>query len=346
VEQKGGAGGVRRPAALLALCALALAVAGCGQRKTSLSTGTPQPLRVAVVFPNAAEASIYAAKGSSTGFRQSGLKVTLLQDGFGTAAIRDLSAGRADLAVASAPDLLEARSRGLRVVAVGALVQRPLTAVISLSRESSGGHSRRGRGRGGLRALATTTVGTMDFDYQRAFAATAVSGAKVQVVGSDVEAPLTAGKVGAIIAYSNYQGIDLALRHKAPRVVPIDRRGVPSYPELLLVANPEGLSRNGNLIRRFVGALARSTKGLRRSEPGQLAGWLSPGPAIPRPLQLQALRSTLPLTVPPRGRPFGWIDGASVARLDAWMRTKGLVRRAAAGSAFTNTYLPGEGLQR
>ena len=325
---------MRGRAALLALCALALA--GCGQRSTSLSTGTPQPMRVAVTFPNAAEAPIYAAK-ATTGFRESGLKVSLIQEGDGAAAIRDLNSGKVDLAVSTAPDLLEARDRGARVVAVGALVQRPLSAVISLR---ATGH---GKGRG-LAALASKPVGTMGFDYQAAFAEAAFPHSKVKKLGSDVERPLLAGTVGAVVGYSNYQGIDLTRLGKHPQVVSVDKHGVPSYPELVLVANEDALARDARPIRAFVGALARSSHGLRRRERAQVAGWVGANPKIPKPLQTQALAFTLPLAVPPAGRPFGWQDAGSFTRLAAWMRGKGLLKRAPASPPFTNTYLPGQGL--
>ena len=43
-----------------------------------------------------------------------------------------LQAGRVDLAISYQPDLLLARDKGADVVAVGALVQKPLTSLMSV----------------------------------------------------------------------------------------------------------------------------------------------------------------------------------------------------------------------
>jgi putative hydroxymethylpyrimidine transport system substrate-binding protein len=327
---------VRRRAALLALCALA--IAGCGQRGTSLSTGARNPLRVAVTFPNAGEAAVYAAKATG-GFKVAGLDVKLLQEGNGAAAIADLKNGRADLAVGATPDLLEARDGGARVVSVAALVRRPLASLITLKPPEHG-----------LGALASKPVGTSGFDYQRAFAETIAGHAVRTVRESDLVTALAQHKVSSIVgAYSNYDGIRLAPLH--PKITTVDKLGVPSYPELVLLANQDALSRDGDAIRAFIGALARAGHGLRRGDAALVAGWLNPGPKIPAAVQRQALKTTLgtpqtpsPLTTPPAGQPFGWQVAGDFSRFAAWMRSKGLLRRPSAGPPFTNAYLPGEGL--
>ena len=48
------------------------------------------------------------------------------------APIKQVAAGRVDLAISYEPEVLRARDQGLKVVSVGALVQTPLTSIISL----------------------------------------------------------------------------------------------------------------------------------------------------------------------------------------------------------------------
>jgi putative hydroxymethylpyrimidine transport system substrate-binding protein len=327
---------MRRRAALLALCALA--VAGCGERGTSLSTGPRQPLRVAVTFPNAGEASVYAAKATG-GFRNAGLDVRLLQEGNGASAVADVKSGRADLAVSTTPDLLEARDRGARVVSVAALVQSPLASLITLKAPEHG-----------LAALASKPIGTAGFDYQKAFAQTIFKHPVRIVREDDLVGALSAHKVSAIVgAYSNYEGIRLDPLH--PQVRAVDQLGVPRYPELVLVANQDALSRDADAIRAFVGALARATHGLRREDAALVASWLKADPKIPATIQRKAMGTTLgtpdiasPLTAPPAGRPFGWQVGGDFTRFAAWMRSKGLLHGRGATAPFTNAYLPGQGL--
>ena len=70
--------------------------------------------------------------------------------------LKQLAAGSVDLAISYEPEVLRARDQGLNVVSVGALVQRPLTSIISLPKA-------------GVRTpadLEGKTVGTAGIDYQ------------------------------------------------------------------------------------------------------------------------------------------------------------------------------------
>ena len=75
------------------------------------------------------------------------------------APLKQVAAGRVDLAISYEPEVLRARDKGLNVVAVGALVQRPLTSIISLPKAE-------------IRKpadLEGKTVGTAGIDYQSAY---------------------------------------------------------------------------------------------------------------------------------------------------------------------------------
>jgi putative hydroxymethylpyrimidine transport system substrate-binding protein len=314
---------------LAPLLLAALALAGCGERHEALSTGDGAPLRVATIFPNAGEAPVYAGN-----FRVAGLDVTTRDATTGAAAAKAVADGKADLAVSTLPDLLEAREKGLAVIAVAALVLKPLSSVIRLGPEK------------GLQGFADRPVGTRGLDYQRAFAEAALGNPKVVNVGSDLTSALTSRKVTAIVGgYSNYEGVDLRRRHKKPQVTTVDQAGVPSYPELVLVANADALQRDGDLIRSYVGALARATYDLRRGNRQAVAAWVKAGTDrhIDPGLQRDALALTLPQMLSPKGKPYGWLDPAEMARVGRWMREQGVLRNAPSG-AYTNDYLPGEGL--
>ena len=59
--------------------------------------------------------------------------------------------------------------------------------------------------------------------------------------------------------FSNVEGVDLRLRGKQPVVTPVDKLGVPSYDELVLVARRQQIEEDPEPIRLFVAALARGT---------------------------------------------------------------------------------------
>ena len=85
--------------------------------------------------------------------------------------------------------------------------------------------------------------------------------------------PLIAGRADAMFGgFLNVEGVDLAERGLDPRVVPVDELGVPTYDELVLVADADRLREDPEPIRDFLAALERGTDGRRarsrRRDPG------------------------------------------------------------------------------
>src|SRR5258707_192367 len=95
--------------------------------------GCSQPrLRLALDFtPNAAHAPIYAAVRTGAD-RRHGVRLRILGPGTGTPdSLKLVNSGRADVGVLDIHDLGLAAARGADVVGIGALVQKPLAAVIA-----------------------------------------------------------------------------------------------------------------------------------------------------------------------------------------------------------------------
>jgi putative hydroxymethylpyrimidine transport system substrate-binding protein len=335
---------VRRAAPLLLLLvAGVLALAGCGERKEKLTPGKSQQLQLMLdFFPNADHAGIYAAQARGR-FRQVGLDVKIRAPSDPAAPIKQVAAGRVDLAISYEPEVLRARDRGLKVVAVGALVQRPLTSIIALP----GAKIHRPADLRGKR------VGTAGIDYQHAFlqailqkAGVDAATVKEQNVGFNLVPALLTKKVDAILGgFLNYEAVDLRLRKKHPVVVPVDRAGVPPYDELVFVTS-EGAARDeGDAIRSFLGAVARGTNDLQRN-PGAVGALLKAAPDLDPKLQRAAVAESLKNNVfrPPASKPFGYQDPAQWKAFAAFMKRAGLLRGAGgATGAFSNSLLPGQG---
>ena len=104
----------------------ALAAAGCSEERPGLDN-----VRLALDFqPNAVHSGIYTAVRDGADERH-GVNLEIRVPSASTDSLKLLSAGRADLAVVDIHDLALARERGSDLVGVGALVQRPLAAVIA-----------------------------------------------------------------------------------------------------------------------------------------------------------------------------------------------------------------------
>jgi putative hydroxymethylpyrimidine transport system substrate-binding protein len=328
----------------LALTLLLTAVAsGCGEKEDVLEAGTPEGFTLMLdYFPNADHAGIYAAEANGE-FEAAGLDVEIRQPPDPAAPIKQVAAGRVDIALSYEPEVLRARDQGLRVVSVGALVRKPLTSIVSLPKARIRSP----------RDLEGKTVGTAGIDYQSAYLRTILTDAgvdpstvKERNVGFSLTPALLTGRVDAVLgAFWNYEGTELRLKGRDPRIIRMERAGVPTYDELVLVANASALERNGGRIRAFVAALARGTQALARNPDRGVQALLDANPDLDPQLQRAVVRVTLPLFLPPRGRPFGYQDPGEWQAFAAWMRENRLLTEIPdATGAFTNDLLPGQGL--
>jgi putative hydroxymethylpyrimidine transport system substrate-binding protein len=324
----------------IAVCVL-VALAGCGEKVDVLRPATEQQFQLMLdYFPNADHAPIYAAQANGD-FKQTGLTLKIRQPSDPSAPIKQVAAGRVDLAVSYEPEVLRARSQGLHVVSVGALVRGPLTSIISLPKAKITRP----------RDLRGKTVGTAGIDYQHAYLQTILEHANVpqksvkeRNVGFNLVPALVSGKVDAILGgFWNYEAIDLQQRGKKPRVIRMNQAGVPDYDELVFVANADALDRTGPLIRRFLNALSRGNHALQRDPAKGVEALLKANRDLDPKLQNASVRVTLPYFRPPPGKPYGWQDPGKWARFATWMQDNGLIDRGAQG-ASTNQFLPGAGV--
>jgi putative hydroxymethylpyrimidine transport system substrate-binding protein len=344
MESKGKA---RMKSLTLLLCAavalVALVAVGCGEKEDALEPSGSKRIELMLdYFPNADHAGIYAAQGGGH-FEQAGLDVQIRQPPDPAAPIKQVAAGRVDLAISYEPEVLRARDQGLSVVAVGALVREPLTSIISLP-EAKIETPRDLRGK---------TVGTAGIDYQSAYLQTILREAGVPAdsvrernVGFSLTPALLTGRVDAVLgAFWNYEGTELRMRGKRPRIIRMDDAGVPAYNELVLVANEDALERDGDKIRAFIGAISRGTRDLEGDPDKAIEGLLEANPDLDPDLQRAVVDVTLPLFLPARGKPFAWQDPAQWDAFAAWMHDGELLENPPdAQGAFENGLLPGSGL--
>ncbi len=329
------------------LCALlAAVVAGCGEREEPQPGAPPaQPLELVLDYlPNADHAGIYAAQAGGH-FRAAGLDVRLRSPSDPAAPLQLVVGGRADVAISYEPELLLARDRGARVQSFAALVQRPLTSVTSLA------------GRGAVRRpadLRGKRVGTAGIPYQEAYLRSILERGRVpqsavrQVdVGFNLTPTLLSRRVDATLgAFWNVEGVELRRRGRDAVVVPVDRLGVPTYDELVLIASEETVRERGALLRRLMQALTRGHEDVRRDLAAGVDPLLRAARGLRRDLAEAQVQATLPVFFPEdRDRPFGWQEPAEWDAYARWMGRNGLLEDPrVVQRAFTNEFLPGEGV--
>ena len=326
-------------AALLALVA-ALALAACGE-KSEDDTGSAESFDLTLDFyPNPDHAGIYA--GERLGyFEDAGLDLRITTPSDPSSPIKQVAAGETDLAISYEPEVLLARDQGLDVVSVAALVDEPLTSMIWL----------RDSGIGGIRDLGGRTVATAGIPYQTAYLRSILARSGVDAgevdqvdVGLGLLPAILGGRADAILGgFRNVEGVDLAGRGKAPVVTPVDQLGVPTYDELVLVAQGKRLEEDPEQIRLFIAALARGTRAAVAKPALATSAVLGANDALDPRLTRDEVAATLPLLAPSKGKPFGYMDAAEWRDFIAWFRDNGQITSLPAPSeALSNDYLPGE----
>jgi putative hydroxymethylpyrimidine transport system substrate-binding protein len=319
-----GRGVIRR---LVAALGAALLLAGCG------SSGGGGSSRVDLMldfFPNADHAGIYTAKATGA-FAHRGLDVHVRAPSDPAAPLKLVAAGKADLGISYEPDVLLARDKGLKVVAVAALVRVPLTSIISLPEA-------------GVRTpadLRGKTVGTAGIPYQAAYLKAIEPGAHERNIGFDFVSALVSGKVDATLgAFWNYEAVSLRQRGKQPRVIRMEQAGVPTYDELVVVASEDTVRSRPEVVRKFLAGLATGTRSL-ASDPGAgLKALLDANPDLDARLQRESVKLTTPYFLPKSGKSFGYMDPAEWARFTAFMHRNGLLKLRTPAGAFTDSLLP------
>jgi putative hydroxymethylpyrimidine transport system substrate-binding protein len=338
---------VRRVAmSLLLACACATAMGACGSKQDALSAPGTKPFSVMLDwFPNADHAALYTAIAHGD-FATAGLDVHPVVPTESAEPLKLLAAGKVDMAISYEPELLLARDQGLKVVSIGALVQRPLTSIIALP----GAHVR------SVAGLAGKRVGTAGIAYQAAELHTVLQAAGVSPssvtesdVGFNLVGAMLSGKVAATLGgYWNYEAIQLEQMKKKPVVIPIDRAGVPTYNELVLVVREDEAGTRGQDLRAFLQALTRGEQQARANPTAAASLIVKANPSAQKKLQVASLQATLPAVLPgERSKSYGWQDPSAWAAFGRWMYAHKLIRsnpNAAGLPPFTNEFLPGEGI--
>jgi putative hydroxymethylpyrimidine transport system substrate-binding protein len=272
---------------LLVFAAIA-ALSGCGG-------DSAEPTLALDFQPNPVHAGIYAAKGLDVRVPSSS-----------TDSLKLLATGRADMAVVDIHDLGLARERGADIVGVGALVQRPLAAVIA---------------RAGIarpRDLEGKRVGVTGLPSDDAVLRAVVehdggdySKVKRTTIGFSAVPSLIAGKVDAVVAFWNAEGVTLRRRGVATREFRVDDYGAPRYPELVLAVKRTTLEDHEALVDDMLGAIAEGTDTALRDREDTVDKLVRASGAD-TPLVRAELTAVAPALQPP--------VELKLAALDAWAR--------------------------
>jgi putative hydroxymethylpyrimidine transport system substrate-binding protein len=297
-----------------------LATPGCGEEDEVNGEGAAgeaaREVTLALDFvPNAVHAGVYAAMLEGED-RVRGVELEIRAPSASTDSLKLLGSGRADFAILDIHDLGLAAERGEDLVGIGAIVQRPLAAVLA-----EPGVER-------PRELEGRRVGVTGLPSDGAVLRAVVEGdggdpAEVRsvTIGFSAVRDLAAGNVDAATAFWNAEGVALRERGFDASVFRVDDFGAPGYPELVLAARRETVEDDRELVEAVLGAVAAGTR----------AALADPEPALTEIAERSAadedlVRAQFEAVAPALSPPVR-LDRATLERWAAFDRRFGILER-------------------
>jgi putative hydroxymethylpyrimidine transport system substrate-binding protein len=334
-----------RAAVLCLALVLGLSLFGCGEKNESTSGKKLKKDRIVLLLdwsPNTDHAGIYT--GLKTGsFDRQGIALEPQVPSDPAAVIKQVAAGRADLGISYQNEVMQARDAGVKIKAIGAVVNRPLNSLIWLKKS----------GIKSIKGLKGKTIGTSGA-YPSAFLHAILEHAGLKPgdvkeinVGYDLLPHLLAGKVDAVIgAYYNVEGVQLRLKGRPATIVPVNEGGAPTYNELVVIASDLNLTDGGRVetYRRFLAGLRDGTLAA-IADPKLAADALATkAKDLDAKFIKASLTATLPVLKPVANKPYGYMDPLVWTNFANFMRDQGLLKNAPNTSeAYSNAFLPGNG---
>jgi putative hydroxymethylpyrimidine transport system substrate-binding protein len=307
---------MRRAVALLAAALALVGIAGCGG--SGAEPGAPKGATLVLDFtPNAVHSGVYAALAERL-YKRAGVDLKVQPPGESTDAPKLLGAGKVEFAILDIHDLGIAREKGIPLVGVAPIVQRPLAAVIA-------------RGHGSVRSprdLEGQRVGVSGLPSDQAVVDSEVEAdggnpAKVDevTIGFTAVPSLAAGKVAAATGFWNAEAVALRRQGVPIRVFKVDDFGAPPYPELVLATSEKLLKSDPQLVDAVVSATRRGYVSAERHPEEALNDLLAANPELEHADQQAQLKVLLPALHP---RPF---DPAVLKAWAAWDFQHGLLEK-------------------
>jgi putative hydroxymethylpyrimidine transport system substrate-binding protein len=308
-----------RVAASLAAALAAFALTACGDG--GAEPGASDEVTLVLDFtPNAVHTGLYAALAEGE-FEREGIVLEVREPSASTDGPKLLETGRAEFAVLDIHDLAIARERGLDIVGVAALVQRPLAAVIAGDREAVRTPADREGGTAGVTGLPSD-----DAVLDSVLAAGGASPESVErvTIGFDSIAALLAGRVDAATAFWNAEGVALRRLGVPTREFRVDDFGAPPYPELVLATTARTVAERPELVDGMRAALEEGQQAVLADPDAALADLLEAVPELSEAEQRAQLSALLAADAIGAGV---LLDDGLLVQWSEWDARHGIVRR-------------------
>jgi ABC-type nitrate/sulfonate/bicarbonate transport system substrate-binding protein len=273
-------------------------------------------------YPNANHAGIFVARDAGA-FDSAGLSLEIFTPADPTTVLQTVGAGRDTFGITYQYDVLQARTQGVPVVSIAALVQHPLNSLVVLE----SGDIMSPADLGG-KTVAVTGVPSDEALLDAMLRANGLSIDDVEVVnvGFDLLPAVFSGRADAAIGvYWTHETI-LAEREGNPlRYFRIEEHGVPDYYELVLVTAEETIQNQQPVVSSFLGALRQGYEGAAADPDRALSLLLAESPDLIDEVEREGLELLLPLWTDNGAVSFGTQDSARWEAYATWAIEQGLL---------------------
>jgi len=250
-------------------------------------------------------------------FADQGLEVEIVPPADPSAPPRLVAAGQADLAVSYQPQLHLQIHEGLPLKRVGTLVATPLNCLLVLkdgpiATPADLKGKKIGFSVAGVEeAILTTVLGKYDVKLDEV---------EMINVNFSLSPSLMTGQVDAVIgAFRNFELNQMEIEGVEGRCFYIEEEGVPSYDELIYVANPDTM--DADKVARFLDATEKATQYIVNNPEKSWEIFSATSPELQDELNARAWVDTLPRFAL---RPAGF-DAGRYARFEAFLKENGMI---------------------
>jgi putative hydroxymethylpyrimidine transport system substrate-binding protein len=260
-----------------------------------------------------------------------GLDVVLVPPADATMPPKLVAAGDGDIALTAEPQFLEQVAAGLPLVRIGALIDRPLSTLVTLQRS----------GIATIADLRGKRIGYGSGEVEKAMVGAMLRNAGLRLsdvqmvqIGEQLTVALLAGQVDAVTVYRNFETLELQAHGAAVMGFDYERYGVPDFDELIFVARA-GAAADGRFVR-FLRATAKGAAYLRAHPAESWLAFAKAHPELDDALNHESWFKTIPYFA---ADPFA-LDRAQYNRFATFLLDAGVVDTIKPASEYTVTLHP------
>ena len=242
-------------------------------------------------YPNPNHTTLNAAKTQGF-FADQGLEIDLQVPADPNDPLKLVAAGKVDFAISYQHTVLQARAEGLPVVAVGALVQHPLSCVLyRKNQDITSPADFKGKRIG----YSVEPLYRVLFETVAAQAGLSPEEYETVRVGFNLTQPLLSEKIaGSSGAFRNYEAVQAELEGVEVGVFAFEDYGVPDFYELVVIANEQTVNETPEKVAGLIKALDQSTRWTLNQPEAALEAFFARYPDSANELNRRAFEATLP----------------------------------------------------